>query len=167
LSQNEFSKSQQLQIQECIRTFQVELKHLNPLKKAFIKTDKAKCGIITLKDLVKRLVKMKQYVPEPIFNFFAHTLAERDENGNELQAETKLHFSRLQSLYQIYYNCPVSTKGYTNNSNIMREALTMPGHLDDIGFVQEGHHRSKSLNQEALITNRMQQLLRQIHQRFE
>jgi len=33
----------------------------------------------------------------------------------------------------VYQRCPVATKGYTNNSNIMRGALAMPGYHDDVG----------------------------------
>jgi hypothetical protein len=40
----------------------------------------------------------------------------------------------LQSLFQIYQRCPVATRGYTNNSNIMRDALAMPGYHEDIGL---------------------------------
>ena len=55
LGKNEFLRPQQLQIQECIRTFQIELRHIDPLKNAFICEDKNREGTITVKQLVHEL----------------------------------------------------------------------------------------------------------------
>jgi hypothetical protein len=58
LSKNEFLRSQQLQIQECIRTFQIESRHLDPLKGAFIAADEEQMGTCTVKQLVRALHAM-------------------------------------------------------------------------------------------------------------
>lgn len=58
ISKSEFDQGQSFQIQECIRAFNIELKHIQPLKAMFIKCDKNKTGIIKTKDLVKRLYKI-------------------------------------------------------------------------------------------------------------
>lgn len=80
ISKNEFTKQQELQIQECIRAFNIELRHLQPLKKAFIKCDKNHCGLITVKSLIKRIYKMKMHVPRHILQFYINTLLERQND---------------------------------------------------------------------------------------
>lgn len=59
LSQTEFSLQQQLQIQECLRSFNIDLQHLIPLRSQFIKCDKQKTGKIRAEQLVKRFNKIK------------------------------------------------------------------------------------------------------------
>ena len=58
ISKNEFDQGQQLQIQECIRAFNIELKHIQPLKQCFIKGDKSKSGFIQVRDLVTAFAEM-------------------------------------------------------------------------------------------------------------
>ena len=78
-------------------------------------------------------------MPMHIFNFFINTLKESKSNYKtditenvEFDPEATLSFKKLQSLQQIYNRCPVSTKGYTNNSNNFRNACVMAGFKDDI-----------------------------------
>jgi hypothetical protein len=46
------------------------------------------CGIITLKQLVKKLAKLKIYVPKHIFNFFVNTLVQKDSENFELSGSS-------------------------------------------------------------------------------
>lgn len=80
VSKSEFDKAQELQIQECIRAFNIELKHIQPLKSIFIKCDYNKTGMVLCKDFIKRLHKMNIQMPAQIFNFFINTLKEKDVN---------------------------------------------------------------------------------------
>lgn len=143
ICRSDFNKEQQRQIQECLRSFNIELQHLMPLRIQFIKCDKHRQGRIKAKDLVKRFVKIRQQYPMRIFNFLINTLTEKSQGSDQgvelkesaevnFDPEAILSFEKLQSLFQIYNRCPASTKGYTNNSNNFRSLITMPGHQDDI-----------------------------------
>lgn len=140
ICRSDFNTEQQRQIQECLRSFNIELQHLMPLRIQFIKCDRQRQGRIKAKDLVKRFVKIRQQYPMRIFNFLINTLTEKDPNMDfrssadvNFDPEAILSFEKLQSLFQIYNRCPASTKGYTNNSTNFRTLITMPGHEDDIG----------------------------------
>jgi len=50
----------------------------------------------------------------------------------QIDVSSLLSFTKLQSMIQIFYRCPVTIKGYTNNSNRMRDLIVMPGYEDDI-----------------------------------
>lgn len=58
-SNNEFNHRQEKQIQECMRSFNIELSHLLPLKSNFIKCDRDHTGFIQIQDLIKRLSKVR------------------------------------------------------------------------------------------------------------
>lgn len=140
ICRSDFNREQQRQIQECLRSFNIELQHLAPLRIQFIKCDRHRQGRIKAKDLVKRFAKIRQQYPMRIFNFLINTLAEKDPDMDfkasaevNFDPEAILSFEKLQSLFQIYNRCPASTKGYTNNSSNFRTLVTMPGHEDDIG----------------------------------
>jgi hypothetical protein len=96
-------------------------------------------GKIKAKDLVKRFAKIKINFPQRIFNFLINTLIDQKPTESYMLSdecifdpEAILSFEKLQSLIMIYNRCPVSTKGYTNNSNKIRKMLVMPGHDQDI-----------------------------------
>lgn len=93
-------------------------------------------------------------MPLQIFNFFMNTLREKEPGfdtitqGFDLNAD--LSFKKLQSLIQIYNRCPVSTKGFTNNSNQFWNAVAMQGYKDDIGeetpsTVNEVNHNERNV----------------------
>ena len=50
----------------------------------------------------------------------------------EINVNGILSFSKLQYLIQIFNSCPVTIKGFKNNSNQMRDLIIMPGYEDDI-----------------------------------
>ena len=82
MSKNEFLKSQELQIQECIRAFQIELRHLDPLKRAFIAADKQHIGVVTVKEIIEELHNDKINLPQNILHFFINTLLIKDNESN-------------------------------------------------------------------------------------
>ena len=105
----------------------------------FVRCDKMKNGLIQVKDLIEAYSEINLQLPLQIFNFFINTLREKqpgeysNPNPQEIDLDAFLSFKKLQSLVQIYYRCPVSTKGYTNNSNNFWNAITMKGYREDIG----------------------------------
>lgn len=130
--------------------FNIDLNHIQPLKSQFIKCDKDRSGLITIRSLVKRFNKINLQLPQNVFNFFINTLMEKQPNQylnpasmeNKFDPDHLLSFKKMQSMIQIYNRCPVSTKGYTNNSNNIRNIITMPGYKDDIGVSNTSCHHS-------------------------
>ena len=85
-----------------MRTFKLNLTHIEPLKKAFMKCDKKHCGKITLKSFIKRIAKMKTQVPKTIFHFFVNALMDKApvssdfyENKQIIDVNEVLSFRKL------------------------------------------------------------------------
>lgn len=114
---------------------------------AFIKSDREQTGFTTVKKLVKRLHAFNILLDKTVLNFLLVSLYEKKNSDDkinfeqEIDANALLSFAKLQSLIQIYYRCPVTPKGYTNNSNNMRQLITMPGYEDDIQLLHNNAAR--------------------------
>lgn len=78
MSKNEFNPVRQIQIRECIRQFDISLKMINDVKKAFLACDLDQNRCTTAEDLLLEMQERGlKYTPDQI-NFFLNILNVRD-----------------------------------------------------------------------------------------
>ena len=78
ISNNAFSQKRQSQIQECIRVFGIDNRHVNDLKRAFMDTELDHNGDSTTGQLIEKMKEFNIRYPKIILNFFINILNARD-----------------------------------------------------------------------------------------
>lgn len=143
---NEFNRLRQRQIQECIRAFNIEQRHIVELKKAFTACELNSRSETTLKELLESIHERGLRYPPLILNFFLNVLNVNDmfddntppagfvqevaANHRGFNGQDRLAFKKLQSLEWIYNHCPMLTSYFYNNSDNFKNAISMNAFAD-------------------------------------
>lgn len=186
---NEFNRLRQRQIQECIRAFNIEQRHIVELKKAFTACSLNARSETTLKELLESIQERGLRYPPLILNFFLNVLNVKDmfddnappasfaqevANQKGFNGQDRVSFKKLQSLEWIYNHCPMLTSYFYNNSDNFKNAISMNA-FTDVDSLKGKGRTQKSKYQPKLMMDayspeqrkHIQQLLKQIHIRIE
>jgi len=123
VSKNEFSKLEQIQIEECIRKFKIDYRTLIRFKNMFMDCDNNQDGLVTIKEFISEIQSSNLLVPRPTLNFFINSM----KTSNDLTSATELSLVKLNSIITIFNRCPMQTQGSRNDSLKFKKSIEMPG----------------------------------------
>lgn len=146
-SKSDFNKLRKKQIQECIRAFNIEQRHIVELKKAFTACSLNENNETPIKDLLESIQEKGLKYPPLILNFFLNVLNSEDifansespkefaegiSSCNKFTGQEMLSYNKFISLEWIFNTCPMLTSYFYNNSDNFKNAISMNGFVDTI-----------------------------------
>jgi hypothetical protein len=117
---NVFVESERKEIELMVTQDNINVRHMDNLKKAFISSDQVQLGIIKKKDYLKKLYECNLKFPEKFFHKFLNFL---QINRSDTSEDAILSHTRLAALIEVFNHTPARLKGDSNNSDAFKSNI--------------------------------------------
>eukprot|EP00347_Sterkiella_histriomuscorum_P007996 403346767 len=117
---NVFNHEEKEYIRKYLKKDNIDIRHLNDIKSAFLSCQQINLGQTKKSDLLIKLYKMNLKFPQ---EFFLQLLKTIQEDLSDTSDDAILSYNRLRAVMDVYISCPSRLKGDSNNSNSFKVSL--------------------------------------------